>query len=131
MSANGLTFGIAITKARKALGLSQKKPASRVMKEEGGGSLFPQHLNDIEYGRRSLSSGQLIRQFSGILNIPGDYLCTLAGRLPEDLRPYASSPDKVVANFRKALKEQRQYEDDEQPDLRSALQRPSSAIHAE
>ena len=68
----------------------------------------PQYLNDIEHDRRSPSSGHLIRQFSGILNIPEDYLYALAGRLPDDLRPDASTPDKVVeafANFRKTLKE--------------------------
>ena len=106
--ADGVTFGQAISRARKALGLSQKELAARVMKEEGGGSISPQYLNDIEHDRRSPSSGHLIRQFSGILNIPEDYLYALAGRLPDDLRPDASTPDKVVeafANFRKTLKE--------------------------
>jgi len=42
------------------------------MKEEGGGSISPKHLNDIERDRRSLTSESLIRQFSGILNIPED-----------------------------------------------------------
>ena len=37
MSADGVTFGQSISKARKALGLSQKELAARVMKEEGGG----------------------------------------------------------------------------------------------
>lgn len=108
MSADGVTFGQAISKARKALGLSQKELAASVKKEETGGSISPQYLNDIEHDRRSPSSGHLIRQFSGILNIPEDYLFALAGRLPDDLRKDASDPDKVVkafANFRKALKE--------------------------
>lgn len=108
MSAGGVTFGQAISKARKALGLSQKDLAARVMKEEGGGSISPQYLNDIEHDRRSPSSGHLIRQFSGILNIPEDYLFALAGRLPDDVRPDAADPEKVVkafANFRKTLKE--------------------------
>jgi transcriptional regulator with XRE-family HTH domain len=108
MSADGVTFGQAISKARKALGLSQKELAARVMKEEGGGPISPQYLHDIEHDRRSPSSGHLIRQFSGILNIPEDYLFALAGRLPDDLRPEAFTPDKVVeafANFRKTLKE--------------------------
>ena len=108
MSADGMTFGRAISKARKALGLSQKELASRVMKEEGGGPISPQYLNDIEHDRRNPSSSHLIRQFSGILNIPEDYLFALAGRLPDDLRQRASDPDKVVrafASFRKTLKE--------------------------
>lgn len=108
MSADGVTFGQAISKARKALGLSQKELAARVMKEEGGGSISPQYLNDIEHDRRSPSSGHLIRQFSGILNIPEDYLFALAGRLPDDVRLEAANPDKVVkafANFRRTLRE--------------------------
>ena len=108
MSADGVTFGQAISKARKGLGLSQKELAARVMKEEGGGSISPQYLNDIEHDRRSPSSGHLIRQFSGILNIPEDYLFALAGRLPDDVRLDAADPEKVVkafASLRRALKE--------------------------
>jgi transcriptional regulator with XRE-family HTH domain len=103
-----MTFGLAISKARKTLGLSQKELAARVMKEEGGGSISPQYLNDIEHDRRSPSSGHLIRQFSGTLNIPEEYLYALAGRLPDDLRPDTSDPEKVVAafmSFRRTLKE--------------------------
>ena len=108
MSADGVTFGQAISKDRKALGLSQKELAARVKKEESGGSISPQYLNDIEHDRRSPSSGHLIRQFSGILNIPEDYLFALAGRLPDDLRTDAADQDKVVkafASFRRTLKE--------------------------
>lgn len=106
MSADGMTFGRVISKARKTLGMSQKELAARVVKEEGGGAISPQYLNDIEHDRRSPSSGHLIRQFSGILDIPEDYLFALAGRLPDDLRPEASDPDKVIkafANLRKEL----------------------------
>jgi transcriptional regulator with XRE-family HTH domain len=108
MSTDGVTFGQAISKARKAQGLSQKELASKVKKEEDGSSISPQYLNDIEHDRRSPSSGHLIRQFSGILNIPEDYLFALAGRLPDDLRTDTSDPDKVVAafmSFRRTLKE--------------------------
>ncbi len=108
MPAQSTTFGQAIAKARKAKGLSQKELAALVVKDEGGGSISPQYLNDIEHDRRSPSSGHLIRQFSGTLNIPEDYLFALAGRLPDDLRPDTSDADKVVkafANFRKTLKE--------------------------
>lgn len=108
MSADGVTFGQAISKARKAVGLSQKELAARVMKEEAAGPISPQYLNDIEHDRRSPSSGHLIRQFSSILNIPEDYLFALAGRLPDDVRPDTSDPEKVVAafmSFRRTLKE--------------------------
>ena len=50
MSADGVTFGQAISKARKALGLSQKELATRVMKEEKGGAISPQYLNDVNGG---------------------------------------------------------------------------------
>lgn len=108
MSADGVTFGRAISRARKALGMSQKELAARVMKEEDGESISPQYLNDIEHDRRSPSSGHLIRQFSGILDIPEDYLFALAGRLPDDLRTGSVDRDKIVlafANFRKTLSE--------------------------
>lgn len=108
LSADGVTFGQAISKALKALGFSQKERAARVMKKDGGGSTSPQYLKDIEHDRRNPSPGHLIRRFSGILNIPEEPLFALAGRLPDDLRPDASTPDKVVqafANFRKPLKE--------------------------
>jgi transcriptional regulator with XRE-family HTH domain len=108
MSAEGMTFGLVISEARKALGVSQKELAARVLKEESGESISPQYLNDIEHDRRSPTSGHLIRQCCGILNIPEDYLFALAGRLKDDLRPYASTPDKVVeafASFKKKLKE--------------------------
>ena len=54
MSVEGVTFGQAISKARKALGLSQKELAARVMKEEKTGAISPQYLNDIERDWRSL-----------------------------------------------------------------------------
>ena len=107
MSADAVSFGRAISKARKGLGLSQKELATRIMKEEDGGPISPQYLNDIEHDRRSPSSGHLIRQFAGILNIPEDYLFALAGRLPDDLRTEAADLDKVVeafASFRRTLK---------------------------
>ena len=50
------TFGGAVASARKALGLSQKELASRVLKE-GGTSITPQYLNDIEHDRRSPTGG--------------------------------------------------------------------------
>jgi len=78
MSADGVTFGQSISKAREGLSLSQKELAARMMKEEGG-PISPQYLNDIEQDRRSPSSGHLIRQFSGILGLPADYLGSFAG----------------------------------------------------
>lgn len=108
MSADGVTFGKAISKARKALGLSQKELAARVMKEEGGGSISPQYLNDIEHDRRSPTSDHLIRQFATVLEVDEGYLFVLAGKIPDELRRAANDQEKIVAaftNFRKTLKE--------------------------
>ena len=108
MSADGMTFGQAISKARKALGLSQKELAARVMKEEGGGSISPQYLNDIEHDRRSPTSDHLIRQFATVLEVDEGYLFVLAGKIPDELRRAANDQDKIVAaftNFRKTLKD--------------------------
>jgi len=107
MPTEATTFGQAISRTRKGLGISQKELAAKVQKEDGGGSISPQYLNDIEHDRRNPTSGHLIRQFAGILDIPEDYLFALAGRLPDDLRPQASDPARVVAafaNFRQTLK---------------------------
>ena len=108
MSADGVTFGQAISKTRKALGLSQKELAARVMKEEGGGSISPQYLNDIEHDRRSPTSDHLIRQFATVLEVDEGYLFVLAGKIPDELRRAANDQDKIVAaftNFRKTLKD--------------------------
>lgn len=108
MSADGVTFGQAISKARRALGLSQKELATRVMKEEDGGSISPQYLNDIEHDRRSPTSDHLIRQFATVLVVDEGYLFVLAGKIPDELRRAANDQDKIVAaftNFRKTLKD--------------------------
>lgn len=72
-----------------------------MMKEEGSGSISPQYFNDIEHDRRSPSSGHLIRQFSGILNIPEDYLShslaayrMICGRM-RPLRTRSSRPSPI------------------------------------
>lgn len=108
MSADGVTFGQAISNARKALGLSQKELAARVLKEEGGGSISPQYLNDIEHDRRSPTSDHLIRQFATVLEVDEGYLFVLGGKIPDELRRAANDQDKIVAaftNFRKTLKD--------------------------
>jgi len=108
MSADGVTFGQAISKARRALGLSQKELATRVMKEEDGGAISPQYLNDIEHDRRSPTSDHLIRQFATVLAVDEGYLFVLAGKIPDELRRAANDQDKIVAaftNFRKTLRD--------------------------
>jgi|SRR5690554_445618 transcriptional regulator with XRE-family HTH domain len=106
MSAQSVTFGQAIAKARKAKGLSQKELAALVKKEEGGGPISPQYLNDIEHDRRSPTSDHLIKQFATILDEDEGYLFVLAGKIPDDVREKAKDRDKIVksfANFRKNI----------------------------
>lgn len=106
MSADSMTFGKAISKARKSLGLSQKELAARVMKDEGGGSISPQYLNDIEHDRRSPTSDHLIKQFAAVLEEDEGYLFVLAGKIPDDIRKEARDRDRIVesfANFRRTI----------------------------
>ncbi|WP_281301871.1 MULTISPECIES: helix-turn-helix transcriptional regulator [unclassified Iodidimonas] len=106
MSAESMTFGQAISKARKAKSLSQKELAALVKKEEDGGPISPQYLNDIEHDRRSPTSDHLIKQFAAILDEDEGYLFVLAGKIPDDLRGSAKNREKIVesfANFRKNL----------------------------
>lgn len=101
MSASGVTFGEAISQARKVLGLNQKNLAERVMKEEAGGSISPQYLNDIEHDRRCPTSDHLIREFATVLNVDEGYLFVLAGKIPDDLRKSATDAERIVAAFKK------------------------------
>lgn len=107
MSTEGLTFGQAIGKARKGLGLSQKELASQVKKEEDGTSISPQYLNDIEHDRRSPTSDHLIRQFATLLSVDEGFLFVLAGKIPDEMRRNATDQQTIVeafANFRRTLK---------------------------
>ena len=106
MTTNTSSFGQAIGKARKAKGLSQKELASLVMKDEEGGAISPQYLNDIEHDRRSPTSDHLIRQFARVLELDEAILFVLAGKIPDDIRQQAKDPMKIVAaftNFRKSI----------------------------
>jgi transcriptional regulator with XRE-family HTH domain len=104
MSAQSVTFGQAIAKARKAKGLSQKELAALVKKKEGGGPISPQYLNDIEHDRRSPTSDHLIKQFATILDEDAGYLFVLAGKIPDDVREKAKDRDKIVKSFANFIK---------------------------
>lgn len=106
MSDESMSFGQAISKARKAKGMSQKELATLVVKDEDGGAISPQYLNDIEHDRRSPTSDHLIKQFAKVLDEDEGYLFVLAGKIPDDLRKSATNRDQVVssfANFRKSI----------------------------
>ena len=79
-----MTFGEAITQARKERKLSQKEVAAATLKEDGE-SISAQYLNDIEHDRRNPPGGAIIRQLATILDLDADYLFFLAGRLPSDV----------------------------------------------
>ena len=106
MARGEATFGRAICGARKALGMSQKELAARVIKEDDSGPISPQYLNDIEHDRRSPTSDHLIREFARLLDEDEGYLFFLAGKIPEDMRRSATDRARIVrsfANFRKTV----------------------------
>lgn len=93
------TFGQKIANGRKALGLSQRELAARVIKEDGV-PISPQYLNDLEKDRRNPPSDHLIQQFAQALNIPADALFLCAGTIPPDIRCVPVPPEQAVAAFK-------------------------------
>ena len=79
-----MTFGEAITQARKDKELSQKQVAATTLKEDGQ-AISAQYLNDIEHDRRNPPSEFIVRQLAESLDLDLDYLLFLAGRLPSDM----------------------------------------------
>ena len=103
------TFGRIIAAARKTLGISQKELAARTHKE-GGGSISPQYLNDIEHDRRNPPSEYIIEQLAGHLGLSKEHLIAVAGLWPTDLREKLPGSDplrveKAFTAFRKVLKD--------------------------
>lgn len=100
--ADDLTFGKAVSEARKKIGLSQKQLAEKVIREDGE-PISPQYLNDIEHDRRSPSSDHMVSQFADVLGLKADYLHYLNGRFPEPERKGKLSPqqfEKAIVAFR-------------------------------
>ena len=91
-----MTFGHAISLARKEKGWALKDLASRVVREEDGNPISAQYLNDIEHDRRSPSSDHMVKQFAEALGIDADWLYYLAGRFPEDVRKKQLSENEVA-----------------------------------
>ena len=107
MSIDTSSFGRAIANGRKALGMSQKDLASKILKEEDGTAITPQYLNDIEHDRRSPSSDHMVQQLASVLKINKDILYWLAGRVPGDVMNKQKSPEQIeraFTAFRKELK---------------------------
>jgi transcriptional regulator with XRE-family HTH domain len=93
------TFGETISQARRQAGLSQKEVAARILKEDGS-PISPQYLNDLEHDRRNPPAEPLLAQFAKHLSLPLDYLCFVAGQLPQDLRQSGAQPERVAVAFR-------------------------------
>jgi transcriptional regulator with XRE-family HTH domain len=94
------TFGVLLSEARKAKGMSQKELATKVRKEDGQ-AISPQYLNDIEHDRRNPPSEFLIAQMAALLDCDRDTLCLAAGTIPGDLMKMAvTQPDKVEKAFK-------------------------------
>jgi transcriptional regulator with XRE-family HTH domain len=90
-----VTFGGAISRARKDKGWSLKDLCARVLREDAD-PISPQYLNDIEHDRRNPSSDRMVRQFAEALGINADWLYYLAGKFPDDVREKRLSEDQVV-----------------------------------
>lgn len=103
-----MTFGQAITQARKDQKLSQKQVAAGILKEDGK-SISPQYLNDIEHDRRNPPGEPIVRQLAEILDLDLDYLLFLAGRFASDLRDTSRDQEDIATAmraFRRSLGEQ-------------------------
>ena len=91
-----MTFGEAITQARKDKKLSQREAAAGIRKEDGI-AISAQYLNDIEHDRRNPPSELIIRQLSELLELDTDYLLFLAGRFASDLREMSRDQEGVTS----------------------------------
>lgn len=106
--AEPVTFGEAVANARKALRLSQKELASRVLKEDGT-PITPQYLNDIEHDRRSPTTDHMVGALAEALGQKPAYFFLLAGKVhPADVRRAAASKpeavERAVLAFRRELR---------------------------
>lgn len=95
MPPSDVTFGKAISQARKEKGWALKDLAAKILREDGD-AISLQYLNDIEHDRRSPSSDRMVQQFAEALGIDQDWLYYLAGRFPEDVRRKNLSQQQVA-----------------------------------
>jgi transcriptional regulator with XRE-family HTH domain len=94
-----MTFGSVVAEKRKALGLSQKQLAERVIKEDGK-PISPQYLNDIERDRRNPPTNYIIERFAEALGIPKDYLYLIAKKMPPQFtHDIPTTPEQVTNAF--------------------------------
>lgn len=101
-----MTFGEAITRARKDKRLSQKQVAAGTLKEDGQ-AISAQYLNDIEHDRRNPPSEYIVRQLANALDLDLDYLLFLAGRFPADVLEMSRDQEGIktaMKAFRSSLR---------------------------
>jgi transcriptional regulator with XRE-family HTH domain len=109
-----MTFGQAISTARKAKQLSQKQLASMILKEDGT-PISPQYLNDIERDRRNPPGELFIGQFARVLGIPEEYFYYLAHEIPPKYRQETPrSPLQVQEAFEAFARSYRRGENGEE-----------------
>ena len=94
-----MTFGEAITKARKGRQMLQKDVAARILKQDGE-AISASYLNDIEHSRRHSPNGEVIQQLADMLDLDADYLFFLAGRVPTDLLGLPADPESSFERWR-------------------------------
>lgn len=106
-----MTFGQAISEARKSKELSQKQLASLILKDDGS-PISPQYLNDIERDRRNPPGEVLITQFAKILGVPEEYFYFLAHEIPPKYRQFSpDSPVQIQEAFEAFARSYRREED--------------------
>lgn len=94
-----MTFGQAVSSARKKRQLSQKQLASMILKDDGR-PISPQYLNDMERDRRNPPGELLLAQFARVLQVPEEYLYFLANEIPPK---YRQVPPKDAAQVLEAF----------------------------
>jgi transcriptional regulator with XRE-family HTH domain len=95
-----MSFGETIVTRRKELEIAQKDLAKKL-------DISPQYLNDIEYGRRSPDSDDMIKKFAKELKLQEEVLYYQARKLPPEDLVRDASHEKIVnamKAFRKTIK---------------------------
>jgi len=99
------TFGAAIRRRRKEVGMTQSDLAGRIFRDDGQ-FISKQYVHDIEIGRATPSAEPLLNQLAQELNIDADYLSYLAGVIPSDVRDLGLTQQDIVSamSFFRSLK---------------------------
>src|SRR3989338_2713268 len=100
------TLGRVIAERRSTIGLSLKDLACLVHKE-GGNSVSPQYIFDIEKDRRT-PSRHVMGELASALGVDANYLVAVAGQAPTSVTAYLqANPEQaaaVAAAFERAAK---------------------------